>query len=180
MGQSYAGFQGKKLIVKQRGAVAIETVFLLPIVIILLFAIVHYSMIFFATTLFDYAAKESIRSAMSQVDENCYFNVDGCSDSDTLTLVSPVILDSATQVIQGVTHGSGNSLGVLFGVTLPARNELISVSAIDGGGCCEVSITLDNYRNTPFLPLNVIDGLLPGDTSVFPDAITATAVLKLN
>ena len=128
MGQSYAGFQGKKLIVKQRGAVAIETVFLLPIVIILLFAIVHYSMIFFATTLFDYAAKESIRSAMSQVDENCYFNVDGCSDSDTLTLVSPVILDSATQVIQGVTHGSVNSLGVLFGVTLPARNELISAA----------------------------------------------------
>ena len=44
-----------------------EAVFLLPLVLILLFAIIHYSMIFFAASLFEHAAKEGIRNSMSYV-----------------------------------------------------------------------------------------------------------------
>ncbi|WP_081280800.1 TadE family protein [Vibrio natriegens] len=164
----------------QCGAVAIEAAFLLPIALVLLFAICHYSMIFFAASLFDHAAKEGIRSALSLVDESCYFSTSGCSDQATLDLVRPTIIASSSDVIQTMTKGSGDDLGSLFGVALPSKNQLISVSTISGGGCCEVSINFSNYRATPFLPTQVVDSLLPGTESVFPDAITASVVMKLN
>ncbi len=165
---------------KQNGSVAIETVCLLPVIIILLFAVIHYCMIFFAISIFDYAAKESIRQSMSFVDESCYFTTSGCDDSSTLDNLKPIIIANATKVIQGFTHASGSDLGKLFGVTLPAADELIKLSTISGGGCCEVSISLSNYQSTPFLPLGVVDGLIPGDQSVFPSQLSATAVMKFN
>lgn len=167
-------------LIRQRGSVAIESVCLMPVIIILLFAVIHYSMIFFAANLFDYAAKESIRQSIAYVDEACYFDYasSDCSDTQVLNNVSGVIRDNAIGVIQGVTHGKGASLGSLFGVTLP--DSLITISAIESGGCCEVTISLPNYQETPFLPTGMIDGLLPGDGSVFPTEITASAVLKLN
>lgn len=167
---------------RQLGSVAIETVCLMPIIMILLFAVIHYSMIFFAASLFDHAAKESIRQSISYVDEECYFDYSGsgCSDNTVLGNVSEVIRNNALQVIQGFTHGEGTSPGQLFGVTLPAADTLISITTIDSGGCCKVTITLPNYQTTPFLPTSIIDGLIPGDDSVFPTEITASAVLKLN
>lgn len=170
---------------RQTGSVAIETVCLLPVIIILLFAVIHYCMIFFAASIFDHAAKESIRQSMAFVSEECYFSYRSCSGDEVLDQVTPTIRNNAVMVIQGFTHGEGNNPGTLFGITLPAADQLIRVSTItdpaDGSeACCQVSIVLDGYRTTPFLPIGIIDGLLPGDASVFPDQIVGTAVLKLN
>ncbi len=165
---------------KQQGSVAIETVCLLPVIVILLFAVIHYCMIFFAISIFDYAAKESVRQSMSYVDESCYFSSSGCDDTTTLSNIKPIVIQNATQVIQGFTHATGDSLGKLFGVTLPAAEELITLTTISGGGCCQVSISLTDYQSSPFLPLSIVDGLIPGEESVFPEQIAATAVMKFN
>lgn len=170
---------------RQTGSVAIETVCLLPVIIVLLFAVIHYCMIFFAASIFDHAAKESIRQSMAFVNEECYFSYRSCSGDEVLNDVAPTIRNNAMMVIQGFTHGEGNNPGTLFGITLPAAEQLIRVSTITdpaGGSevCCQVSIVLDGYRTTPFLPIGIIDGLLPGEASVFPDQIVGTAVLKLN
>lgn len=164
---------------KQRGAAGIEAVFLLPLVLILLFAIIHYSMIFFAASLFEHAAKEGIRNSMSYVDESCYFESDGCDDSEALTTFLAPIQNNTAAVIQNFTGGSDDNLGSLFGVPLGNKNALINVDLISGGGCCKVVISLD-YTNNSFLPKGIIDGLLPGEGSVFPESITATASMKLN
>ncbi|MGO2319132.1 MAG: TadE family protein [Vibrio toranzoniae] len=170
---------------QQSGSVAIETIFLLPIIVILLFAVIHYCMIFFAASMFDHVAKESIRQSMAFVNEECYFSYKNCSGAEVLTEVTPTIRTHAKIIIQGFTQGQGESLGSLFGVTLPDPEELIRISTItdpiDGSDiCCQVTIVLDEYRTTPFLPTNIIDGLLPKEVSVFPDQIVGTAVLKLN
>lgn len=169
----------KKTNNKQRGAAGIEAVLLLPIVIILLFAIIHYSMIFFAASLFEHAAKEGIRTSMSYVDESCYFESDGCDDSEALTTFLPPIQNNTAAVIQNFTGGSGENLGSLFGVPLGNKDDLISVVLMSSGDCCKVVISL-NYQENSFLPKGIIDGLLPGEGSVFPESITATASMKLN
>lgn len=171
-----------KITRQQKGSVAIETVCLMPVIMILLFAVIHYSMIFFAASLFDHAAKESIRQSISLVNEECYFDYagTGCSDTTVLNNVSQAIRTHAIEVIQGFTHGEGTSAGQLFGVTLPAADSLVTVTTIDTGGCCKVTIALPDYQTTPFLPTQIIDGLIPGSDSVFPNQITASAVLKLN
>ncbi|MFB9135330.1 TadE/TadG family type IV pilus assembly protein [Vibrio olivae] len=166
--------------VKQKGSVAIETVCLLPLIILLIFSVIHYCMIFFAISIFDFAAKESIRQTLSYVDESCYFSASGCTDSNILEQVKPIILDNASQVIKGFTHANGDGLGKLFGVTLPAAENLIQISTIAEGGCCQVSISLTDYHSTPFLPLNIVDGLIPGENSVFPSQLSATAAMKIN
>lgn len=165
---------------KQAGSVAIETVFLLPIILILLFAIIHYSMIFFAASLFNHAAKEGIRHAVSYVDEECYFSSAGCQDETLLVQIKPVVQTHALQIIKGFTSELSGNEWALFGVILPDKEELITLTTIEGGGCCKVIIHLPNYHSTPFLPLNIIDGLIPGEGSVFPNQIMASAVLKLN
>lgn len=166
--------------IKQRGAVGIETAFLLPIIIIFLFALIHYSMIFFATALFNHAASEGLRQAMSVADETCFFTDPGCSDAAVLANAQPVIINGVTHVIQAITHASGSDLGSLFGVALPS--DLITVTPISSGGCCQVTVSLSDYPQHPFLPLRIIDGLLllPEGESVFPNQITGSAILKLN
>ena len=168
----------------QQGAVAIETALLLPIVVILMFAIIHYSMIFFAAALFNNAAKEGLRQAVSVVvSEECYFNPDapGCGDDEVLRIAENIIQEEAGIIIQSVTQGSGSNMGTLFGVALPSRDQMISVKKISGGGgCCEVTVALDNYHAQPFLPISIIDNLLPVERSVFPEQISATANLKIN
>lgn len=164
---------------KQRGAAGIEAVFLLPLVFILLFAIIHYSMIFFAASLFEHAAKEGIRNSMSYVDESCYFTE--CDATETKDLFSGPITDNTAAVIQNFTGGTGDSLGVLFGVDLGNKNgDTIDVKLMSDGDCCQVQVSLQDYPSEPFLPTEIIDGLLPGEGSVFPAHITGSAAMKLN
>ncbi|WP_417879656.1 TadE/TadG family type IV pilus assembly protein [Vibrio sp.] len=164
---------------KQQGAAGIEAVLLLPLVLLLLFAIIHYSMIFFAASLFEHAAKEGIRNSMSYVDERCYFTE--CDAAEIEDIFRRPITDNTAAVIQNFTGGTGDSLGVLFGVDLGNKNgDTIDVKLMSDGDCCQVKVSLQDYASEPFLPTEMIDGLLPGDGSVFPEDITATASMKLN
>lgn len=168
---------------RQKGAAGIEAVFLLPIILLLLFAVIHYSMIFFTISLFNYAAKEGIRNSLSVVNagyEGCYFYSQGCADDEiALNNYRDAIRDNVASVIQNYT-GSNEGLGRLFGVDLGTKDSLIKVDKLEGGGCCQVIVSLDDYKSKPFLPVEIIDGLLPGDGSVFPESLTASASMKLN
>lgn len=175
---SIAPSSNKSLLIKQRGAAGIEAVLLLPIMLVLLFAIIHYSMIFFAASLFNYAAKEGIRNSMSYVDERCYFEESGCDDNEALDLFTDPITQNTAEVIQNFTTTGDTDLGKLFGKELGDINSVITVDAMEGGGCCKVTVNF--AYDDAFLPKGIIDGLLPGDESVFPNAITASASMKLN
>lgn len=176
---SIAPSSNKPYLFKQRGAAGIEAVLLLPIMLVLLFAIIHYSMIFFAASLFNYAAKEGIRNSMSYVDERCYFEASGCDDDEALALFTDPIKENTAEVIQNFTTGN-SGLGKLFGKDLGDINSVITVDPMEGGGCCKVTVNFVYDDNNAFLPKGIIDGLLPGDESVFPNAITASASMKLN
>lgn len=162
---------------RQKGAAGIEAVFLLPIILLLLFAVIHYSMIFFTISLFNFAAKEGIRNSLSYVDERCYFT--GCDANTAKGIFDAPITNNTAAVIQNVTRGTGDNLGSLFGVPLGNKGELIQVGLMQDGDCCEVVVSL-NYQDQTFLPVEIIDGLLPGDGSVFPESLTASASMKLN
>lgn len=155
----------------QRGAAAIEAVFLLPIFFLLFFALIHYSLIFMAKSLFEHAANEGIRASVSMVNQSCYFRGIDCDDDTTLAMIEPEARSKAGDAIRAYTNAEGASLGSLFGTSLP--DDLIGVEKISGGGCCVINVDLDYTADTHFIPAAFLDGLLP-------DQISANASMRLN
>ncbi|QUJ69746.1 pilus assembly protein (plasmid) [Photobacterium sp. GJ3] len=138
-----------------------ETILLMPVILMLLYAIAQYSLIFLSIQLFNYAAEESLRNSISYVDENCYYG--GSCDVDDLKVH---ITSSAEAIISSYTGSEGN-LGKLFGQTLDASS--LEIDPDSNNFCCKVTITY-NYKQHPFLP----SFGLP-----VPDELKSTATLNL-
>lgn len=156
---------------RQRGAVAIETALLLPIIFILLFAFMHFAMLFTVNSVMNYAAKEGVRQA---------FSVQACSPADETcddTFAATKVKQATVKALESFT-----SDGAFLGVTLnESKIEVGEVTNIAGNNvCCQVTIKADATE----LPLgSVVSSLL----TAFSDSeseplkdITATASLALS
>ncbi|NAX48107.1 hypothetical protein CAG70_14055 [Photobacterium halotolerans] len=146
--------------IKQQGSAALETIFLLPVVLMIFYAVAQYSLIFVSIQMLNYVSEEALRKSISYVDENCYYG--GACDNTELT---EYIEDSAKDLIQSYT-GSGSGLGFLFGQNLDGN---LTIDADPDIFCCKVTI-IYNYKNKPFLP----SFGLP-----VPDELKSTAILNL-
>jgi len=148
--------------IKQQGSAALETIVILPAVLMILFAIAQYSMIFATVQLFDFAVKESLRNSVKYVDENCYYGGSCANHTETLK-------DKIKETAKDITGSS------LFGKTLPYdSDDFFSVDNDSDGDCCKVTITL-NYSSSPFIS----NCILPDLCLPIPNKLTSTASLKL-
>ncbi|MDO6708200.1 TadE family protein [Photobacterium sp. 1_MG-2023] len=137
-----------------------ETILLMPVILMLLYAIAQYSLIFLSIQMFNYAAEESLRNSISYVDENCYYG----GTCDETELKNQIDL-AAKSVITNYTE-SQSGLGTLFGQSLDTG---LAISVDSNNFCCKVTITY-NYKQHPFLP----SFGLP-----VPDELKSTATLNL-
>lgn len=155
---------GKKIFrikrTKQQGSAALETVLLLPVVLMIFYAVAQYSLIFVSIQMLNYVSEEALRKSISYVDENCYYG--GACDSSEL---KEHIKDSAESLIKNYT-GSNSGRGSLFGNSL---DDNLSINIDSDTFCCKVTI-IYNYKNKPFLP----SFGLP-----VPDELKSTAILNL-
>ncbi|WP_120512611.1 TadE family protein [Photobacterium salinisoli] len=155
---------GKKLFrikrTKQQGSAALETVLLLPVVLMIFYAVAQYSLIFVSIQMLNYVSEEALRKSVSYVDENCYYG--GACDS---TELEDHIEQSAESLIKSYT-GSNSGRGSLFGQSL---DDNLSINIDSDTFCCKVTI-IYNYKNKPFLP----SFGLP-----VPDELKSTAILNL-
>lgn len=155
----------------QQGAAALETIFLMPAILLMLYTIAHYSLIFVAMQMFTYTAEEALRESIRFVDESCYYG-GGC-DSQAL---QDEVKSNAQAIIDGMTPG-----GKLFGQSLTqvwtsaetsqsGKAFEILVADVGEGECCQVVIRYE-YARFPFLP------------AIFhlpvPDQLTGSARLQL-
>lgn len=148
--------------IKQQGSAALETIFLLPVVLMIFYAIAQYSLIFVSIQMLNYVSEEALRKSISYVDENCYYG--GACDSNEL---KEHIRDSAESLIQNYT-GSNSGRGLLFGQSLD-DNLLIHIDS--DTFCCKVTIVY-KYKDKE-------NQFLPSFGLPVPDELKSTAILNL-
>ncbi|UIP30449.1 TadE family protein [Photobacterium sp. TLY01] len=146
--------------IKQQGSAALETIFLLPVILMIFYAVAQYSLIFVSIQMLNYVSEEALRKSISYVDENCYYG--GACDN---TELKNHIRGSAESLIRNYTD-SNSGYGSLFGQSLDGN---LSINIDSDTFCCKVTI-IYNYKNKPFLP----SFGLP-----VPDELKSTAILNL-
>lgn len=146
--------------IKQHGSAALETILLLPVVLMIFYAVAQYSLIFVSIQMLNYVSEEALRKSISYVDENCYYG--GACDN---TELKDHIRGSAESLIRNYTD-SNSGYGSLFGQNLDGN---LSINIDSDTFCCKVTI-IYNYKNKPFLP----SFGLP-----VPEELKSTAILNL-
>ncbi|PSJ48139.1 hypothetical protein C7H85_04975 [Zobellella endophytica] len=130
----------------------------LPVIMLVFYAIVTYGLIFYIHYLFNHIGAEALRRSVSYVNESCLIVADnpGCTE-----------LALKNHVNQEVELLFGDFLADPARILGQPRAEALEVTAV-AGDCCTLQFRY-NYQDYPFIP-----PLLP-----VPDVIVSTAGLRL-